>query len=455
MGSYSKLRIREIEFETWKNEVDNSIMILFTEREKRIRQVPLPQEYDHLLEENEASPLFTVEYVSDVETIKGRLDFLGFTLETSSQVFELEKNREIEECQKSVERMQRYPAPNNHDPSSLEAYTNRQIKRADLLENSTAETWLLALREAFLASPDADSSQLSELANSFRPVGKIPYSRFPMSVDDRFRLRFELEAFQSGEVVYDVSELVDAGECLTSDPLTDWARESVHARDREALHLIVLTEGASDKFVLERALKILRPELAEFISFMDFAGLKVEGGASFLASLIRSFAAAGIRDRIVAIFDNDTAGCLSQYLVSKHELPENIRVLRYPDIEFAKAYPTLGPAGLTIMDVNGSAAGIELYLGADVLQEPTGSCLPIQWKGFEATMKRYQGEVLDKKACLKRVSEKFSRFERDGGNTSDSTWMDLRAIIETICSAFGSADADFLLSYIRQEAENE
>jgi hypothetical protein len=157
-------------------------MILFTEHEKRVREVPLPPDYEHLLEEDETSPFFTVEYVRDVETIKGRLDFLGFTLETCNQIFEIEKNREILECRKSAERMRLYPATNDHNSANLAAYTNRQLKRAELLSSSTAEIWLLALREAFLASPDADPTQLSELANSFRPVGQFPYSRFPLVV---------------------------------------------------------------------------------------------------------------------------------------------------------------------------------------------------------------------------------------------------------------------------------
>jgi hypothetical protein len=56
------------------------------------------------------------------------------------------------------------------------------------------------------------------------------------------------------------------------------------------------------------------------------------------------------------------------------------------------------------MNINGSAAGIELYLGADVLCGENGALMPIQWKGFEASLGRYQGEIADKRGCLERFT---------------------------------------------------
>jgi hypothetical protein len=229
----------------------------------------------------------------------------------------------------------------------------------------------------------------------------------------------------------------------------------VNSRDRQALHLIVLTEGSTDKFVLENALRVLRPELRQYISFMDFAALKVEGGASFLSSIVRAFAGAGVRDRLIAVFDNDTAGCLSQSLLSKHRLPDNIRVIRYPDIDLAMSYPTLGPTGLAIMDINGSAAGIELYLGADVLRGEGGAPIPIQWKGFEASLGRYQGEILDKRGCLGRFTRKLQQFKKEGEAPNASDWKELGMIIDAISSAFNASDADYLIDSMRSIIESE
>jgi hypothetical protein len=323
-----------------------------------------------------------------------------------------------------------------------------------MLTRSDADRWLTALREAFLAPADVDLTNLSELATAFT-ADRPNETRFPYTTDDRFRLRFELEAHQTGEVVFDVSDLVDGGCCSASDPLTEMAREWVDSRDRQALHLIVLTEGSTDKFVLESALRVLRPELRQYISFMDFAALRVEGGASFLASIVRAFAGAGARDRLIAVFDNDTAGCLSQSLLSRHRLPDNIRVIRYPDIDLARSYPTLGPTGPAVMDINGSAAGIELYLGADILRGENGAFVPIQWKGFEASLGRYQGEIIDKRGCLERFSRKLQEIERGSGAPNVFDWKELGAIINAISSAFRVSDVDFLIDSVRSIIESE
>jgi len=48
MGSYSDLKIGKVEFGSWKDWVDDSIMILFSEHEKRVEEIPLPPEYEHL-----------------------------------------------------------------------------------------------------------------------------------------------------------------------------------------------------------------------------------------------------------------------------------------------------------------------------------------------------------------------------------------------------------------------
>lgn len=415
-------------------------MVLFSEVEKRIQQIA-SDAGDETSDVADERLSLIVQYVTTVEVLKKRLDFLGFTLDTCREMFNIAKIQEIRNCSS---RSQQFGL--NSYAESKRKLNDYYSKRIDLLSGTDADTWILGLREAFLTPPDADPSGLPELVKSFRPGGALPSARFPEAYDERFRLRFELEATETGDVTLDISELVDGGYCSTSDPLSSWARERVDARDREALHLIVLTEGSTDKFVLESALRVLRPEITEYLSFMDFAAFKVEGGASFLTNIVRSFAGAGIRDRIVAIFDNDTSGCLAQSILSKLDLPENIKVMRYPDIDIARDYPTRGPSGEMMMDVNGSAASIELYLGRDSLTDPSGSLIPVQWKGFEPTMKRYQGELIDKRGCMSRFSRKLDKLDRPIKSTDASAWKDLGTVIDAICSAFEVTDRDFLLS---------
>jgi hypothetical protein len=451
MGSHADLQICGVPFSAWKHSDGGlwDILILFNESEKKVQQNPVHESID----DEDPSPLYSVAYETTVDVFKKRLDFLGFTIDACRQIFEIEKSDEIESTRASIDRWSSDGwSQHRKDNSDVNAHIERQSRRIELLSNSNADTWLLAIREALFAKPGINPSQLSELSQLL--TNKVlRFSSFPGNFDERVRLRFELEAAGAGRVVLDVSELVDAEYYDHSDPLSEFARDGVPASDRGALHLIVLTEGSTDKLVLEGALKIVRPELVGYISFMDFAELKIEGGASHLASLVRSFAAAGIRDRIVAVFDNDTAGCLSQAILSKFDLPKNIRVIRYPDIELARNYPSLGPSGLVSMDVNGSAAGIELYMGSDVLTQPDGSLMPIQWKGYEATLKRYQGEVIEKRKCLARFSEKLRRFEQNGCDPSPPEWKDMRAILDSICSVFNAQDVELMVKRAQSSME--
>ncbi len=73
-------------------------------------------------------------------------------------------------------------------------------------------------------------------------------------------------------------------------------------------------------------------------------------------------------------------------------LPFNIIVTRYPDSDVATTYPTVGPSGAAVLNVNGQAAGIELYMGRDALMRE-GELRPVRWTGYIASAGKYQGEV--------------------------------------------------------------
>ena len=47
-------------------------------------------------------------------------------------------------------------------------------------------------------------------------------------------------------------------------------------------------------------------------------------------------------------------------------------------------------SGLEPLDVNGLAASIELYFGEDVLCAEQNKLTPVQWKGYNSTLRQYQ-----------------------------------------------------------------
>ena len=442
MGIRAGLTIGEVSFASWKDDINPFILVLFSEAEKQVVEQPRPVDAEDDPEEGEEGPFYSARYVTTVEALKARLEFFGFTLETTRRVFKIAIEQEIEETRKSIAT---YEGRDWSDQDAVKELTKRYRETLEIMVRSEFDEWIEALREAFRSPSWELPSELRTLADCFQPLNQFSYKRFPGSLDERFRLRLELEVASGTEVALDYSEFLNDGAYSPSDPITKFALDWLPAEARQFSHVIVLTEGSTDKFYLEAAMKLLRPELIQYVSFLDFDGWNVAGGASLLESMVRSFAAAGIRDRIVAIFDNDAAGSASQARLSQHALPGNIRVLRYPDIELARHYPTLGPSGSAAMDVNGSAASIELYLGEDVLRDDNGQLIPVQWKAFEPSVKRYQGEIVDKRGCHRRFAEKLDRLNRGTGERGGSAWRDLLVITDSILFAFASVDSDELI----------
>lgn len=206
--------------------------------------------------------------------------------------------------------------------------------------------------------------------------------------------------------------------------------------------IVVLTEGRTDAEFLSAALQVLHPHLEDLVRFLDF-DYKAEGGAGALVRQVRSFAAAGIANRTVALFDNDTAAVDALRVLDPKSLPRNIRVRHYPHIDLANRYPTLGPPShdepngtLSVANVNGSAGSIELYLGDEVLRSADGTLHPVQWRSFLAGTGRYQGEVIRKAEIHAAFREKVAAARRHREVIAHQDWSGMEAILTSIFTAF-------------------
>lgn len=177
---------------------------------------------------------------------------------------------------------------------------------------------------------------------------------------------------------------------------------------------IIIAEGVNDFKVLNYSLGIIYPELVDNITFLDIEGYKVEGGAGAAVKMIKSFAGAGIKNRILALLDNDT-GALSALRSVKNKpfkLPANLKIVQYPNIKICEKYPTVGPQGEVVMDVNGLAGSIEMYLGKEVLTND-GELEKIMWTSYMDDVQKYQGELINKKDVNKRFDEIIKKVTKD------------------------------------------
>lgn len=227
-----------------------------------------------------------------------------------------------------------------------------------------------------------------------------------------------LSAIDDNAIVeYDLSEVIGSG----------WVDEEI-ARRVDYEKIIVLTEGKTDVEFISKSIEKLYPHLTNYYHFIDFQEYRIESNASALVKLVTSFAAANIKHPIIALFDNDTTGIMEMRKLSTTSLTDNIRVLKFPDIMLAKKYPTVGPTGKKIMNINGFACGIEMYLGSDILSKDN-ELIPVQWKNFNKSEKKYQGEVTEKKY----VQDEFRKKLKD---TQNEEYFEMNFLLNELFNGF-------------------
>ena len=307
-------------------------------------------------------------------------------------------------------------------------------EEGDFLRSMTGRDWV----ERLAVTPDDPSLEFDK-----RLGGRYWLMELINDWDDRRRLRAVLLAFPDADVVADLSWWDEDG-WLACGPSSLASTCQLITRRTAATYapMVVLTEGKTDAEFLAAALAVLYPHLTDLVRFLDYER-KPEGGVGALMHTVRAFAAAGIANRVVAICDNDAAAADGLRKLSRTGLPANIRVMQYPELDLAKAYPTLGPPTLhsnsgsvALANVNGAAASIELYLGRDVLKADGGKFYSVQWTSYIPALGRYQGEVTRKEEIHTAFRAKAELALASPEVVSSQDWEGLRLILQELLSAF-------------------
>jgi len=265
------------------------------------------------------------------------------------------------------------------------------------------------------------------------------YHGFPIS-DIRYFLRAVMEVADSkDELVLDITDLVHAGEYTGNEELSKIVVEDFSEQYVASSAIIVLTEGATDARILSETLSLLYPHLSEYYSFLDFGISNIEGGAANLVRVVKAFIGSGIVNRVIAVFDNDIAAQVAMKGLDKLDIPKNIVIMRNPSIPYAKNYPTIGPQGINNMDVNGLAGSLELYFGEDVLKLDGQQLTPVLWKGYDASLGQYQGELNNKSELQSSYLRKIKDCQINHDNLLKYDWSAMRIIFEAIFKAFSQS----------------
>lgn len=419
MSSYAGLFIEDKEVFSFRNEINPDLFYLFEKNELitlKGKEAVAYSERIHVedLDPDDVEDIEVHSYEATAKHLKDRLHVLGIGKSLLEQVFE-------EERLDSIKRSKRYLASDSF--KSMKTSMQNSITEAEAL---TFEKWLGHIKV------HVDNPTNPEPGYEFRngPLHMLDYS------NERVVLRAILEALPDNtKVVLDVSDLFDDGWMDDEEDEDESARRT--SWELESSPPIILTEGVFDRRVLRDTLDILYPHLSNYFRFLD-TDFKTEGGAGAIVKLIKSFAAAGISNRILAVFDNDTAAREALEGLKRVSLPSNFRVMLYPNLELGYEYPTLGPQGRVEMDVNGLAASIELYLGSDVLYQDDATLTPVQWTGFSSKLNTYQGEVINKKQIQDLYLTKSKIAKSSPSLVASQDWAGLKLIIDSIIDELGT-----------------
>ena len=453
MSSYATLSIDLLELASSRNHPDSDIMWMFRPSDKHVKNVTrssrdILSKYitdEHIDDFDEDNPLTCVEYRCTVSEARDRLELRGFTYDVARAGFEVRMEAEIRDLEDGI----RIFGRTESDEATLK-----------VLRSLTVESWLDALNLIWkrslaeepltdLLSTEQKPSLLPYMLRRSAEFYGIPGLDYGTSengpLDYLLFYRLAIEAVPScRQLVYDLTDLASGGWIGVGDDCVADAESQLLDDAMSLQKVIVLTEGNTDKYILERTLPLLYPHLADYFHFFDFSGNR--GGAGELVNLLRAFAAAGIRHRILALFDNDSAAKEALRNFDSSFLPRNITFRHYPEIPLAKQYPTLGPSGNILMNVNGLAGSIELYLGEDVLRDDHRQLVPVQWTGYQRGVDAYQGVIQEKRRILERFKNKLDQCEADPTQIGSYDWGGLRAIVETMRTAFHDVDAQVILS---------
>jgi hypothetical protein len=207
------------------------------------------------------------------------------------------------------------------------------------------------------------------------------------------RLLAENPANLDLDVSWDFTPLVDSG----------WAtRDEFRAGPSAEQCFLVVTEGSSDAKIIEKALKLFRPHIADFFKFVDMEEGYPFSGTGNLHKFTQGLISIALQNNIVVVYDNDAEGIAKMRATRKLSLPPNMRVMQLPNHDEFLNFKTIGPTGIGHADINGRAAAIECYL--DLEREGLPDAI-VRWSTFNRELGVYHGELQHKSQYMKDFLE--------------------------------------------------
>lgn len=415
MGEIAGLCIGNYEFLSYKNTFGD-LLSIFSKEDLTIEEI-----FNEELDESITRRYFT----TTVGKAKMCLDVMGHTTSKAQSLFEYHKISYMDYLEDSDDN--EVDIDNIEREYSFENWAQAVIKYSSILATDIWE----GNDYKYLKQCRSEKNSISEKMvlktlphwkdNTYFGIDFYYLDKEIGSPWDVFRII--LEAFKSEEkITLDYTNLFDGG----------WCDEVPEEKEYSVSKTVILTEGSTDARVISEAMKILYPHMVKFYSFIDFSTYIVQGSTNYLTHYLKAFIAAGIENRIIALYDNDSAGLSEIKSLKSIPVPSNVRIMHLPDLEMCYHYPTIGPTGSSVDNINGRACSIEMFLGKDILKE-NGQYEPVRWKSYIDKVDAYQGEIVSKLGVLKKFELKVKKSQN---KIVLEEWEECDLLLREIFAAF-------------------
>lgn len=422
MGSYANIKIGKYDF-WWEKNGIRSLLYIFN-----------PDDYIKTIEKDDNGEEYIYhKLITNVKKAKEILDSTGYSMTSAENFFnKIIKQINFDDNEEVIYYFNLYFSDDNEETiEKIKSEYNFQNWKKTI-EFATKNLILYGVEhsdENFeVKIKNLESSNIFHnlilkslaLDNDFFYWG-IPIELLSWHADELI-MRVILECIDENEPIeLDYTDLVDGGYCEEILPQSYFEIEKT----------IVLTEGRTDRDYIQDSINLLYPHLSKCFYFMNFTQYNVEGSADFLPRYIKAFAGAGIKNKIIGLFDNDTAGKCAKKTLDRYLFPSNIKLASLPDIELAKNFEVIDNNGnVSNQNINGIACSIELFFGKDVLLNGN-TFEKVELKDFRKEVNAFQGTIQNKSSIQKRFDKKL-KYAKQNGISNLEDWKEMKILIESL-----------------------
>lgn len=169
-----------------------------------------------------------------------------------------------------------------------------------------------------------------------------------------------------------------------------WAARKDYVKEPDLSDkFLFVTEGSSDSLILKHGLSLLKPHTADLFDFVDMQEGYPFSGTGNLVNFVKGLISIKVQRNVLILFDNDAEGVASYNKCKAMNVPQNMKILKLPDVKEFDQFKTIGTTGEHKGNINGCAAAIECYL--DLKDDGV-----VRWNNYNYLLKTYQGELIEK-----------------------------------------------------------